>query len=121
MYARWIESMRNGIIEEIRFLMEQNDLTEIEIPETIGDPIFVIWFDKNGYPHECSVSKVIIEKDHIKVIGSDNESQTEHEMDSRYHLGAMNLDWLCNILEYVEVEVFNNDIIYLNTECHELL
>jgi len=121
MYARKIESIRNGIIKEIRFLMEKNEISEIERPKNIGDSIFVIRFDKNGYPYECRVSKVILEKDFITIVGIDNESETEHEMDSRYNLAGRNLDWLCNILEYIEVILSENDLIYFNTECHEFL
>jgi hypothetical protein len=64
---------------------------------------------------------VILEEDSLTVVGIDNESGCKHEMDSRYHLGARNLDWLCNILEYIEVILSDNDLIYLNTEFHELL
>lgn len=121
MYVRQIESIRNSIIREIRFLMEQNEISEIEIPENIGDQIYVIWFDKNGYPYECRANKVILEEDFITIVGIENESETEHEMDSRYHLGGRNLDWLCNILEYIELILSDNDLIYLNTECHGLI
>ena len=102
LYASQVEGLRNGIIREIRLLLEKNHLFEIKIPESIGDTTYVIWFDKNGYPYECGVTKVVLEKDYITVVAVENESGNEYEMDSRYHLGARNLDWLTDILGKIE-------------------
>ena len=102
LYAIQIEGLRNGIINEIMLLLKNNNLTEIEIPESIGDATFVICFDKNGYLHEAQVTKVILEEDHIKVVAKDTESDSEYEMDSRYNLGGRNLDWLVEIFYKTE-------------------
>lgn len=115
LYVSRIARLRNGLIKEIRFLLELNNLTEIEIPETIGDITYVIWFDKNGYPSECGVTRVILERDHITVVAKDNESEDEHEMDSRYHLGARNIDWLNNILENIENILLKDNNVNSNT------
>ena len=103
LYAIQIEGLRNGIINEIRLLLKNKNLTEIEIPESAGDAIFVVWFDKNGYPYEAQVTKVILKEDHLTVFAKDNESNSKYEMDSRYNLGARNLDWLADILGKIEV------------------
>ena len=59
LYTIQVEGLRNGIINEIRLLLKNNNLTEIEIPDNTGNATFVVWFDKNGYPHEAQVTKVI--------------------------------------------------------------
>ena len=115
LYAIQIEGFRTGIINEIMLLLKKNNLTEIEIPESAGDAIFVIWFDKNGYPHEAQVTRVILNEDHLTVVAKDNESDSEHEMDSRYNLGARNLDWLVEIFYKTENILSKDEMSVSNT------
>ena len=101
-YAPQIEAMRNGIIKEIRLLLESNNITKIEIPEINGDVVPVVCFDEDGYPFECGVTKVILRKKYIIVVATEYESDSKFRIDSRHDLGARNLDWLVAILEKIE-------------------
>ena len=53
-----IEELRADIIEAIRQLLQAHCMTEIRFPEDDGyDPVWVIWFNKNGDPYECMVTE----------------------------------------------------------------
>ncbi len=51
-----IEELREDIINEIRQLLHSHCMDEIRFPKEESDPVWVIWFDKNGDPYECRVT-----------------------------------------------------------------
>lgn len=51
-----IEELRKDIIEAIRQLLHDHAMNAIRFPEEDYDPVWVIWFGKNGDPYECRVT-----------------------------------------------------------------
>ena len=68
-----IEELRKDIIEAIRQLLHDHAMNAIRFPEEDYDPVWVIWFGKNG----------------------------EVECYSPFELGASNIDWLSGMYEAV--------------------
>ena len=52
-----IEELRKDIIEAIRQLLDAHGMKEISFCDSNDDPVWVIWFGKNGDPYECRVEK----------------------------------------------------------------
>ena len=50
-----IKELRGDIIDAIRQLLHAHCVKEIRLPEEDYDPVWVIWFGKNGEPYECRV------------------------------------------------------------------
>ena len=89
-----IEELRNGIIEAIRQLLHAHCVKEIRLPEEDYDPVWVIWFGKNGEPYECRVTGLRVTADSLTVLAEEKESGDEVECYGPFELGARNIDWL---------------------------
>lgn len=97
-----IEKLREEIIEAIRQLLQTHCMNEIRFPEDDGyDPIWVIWFDKNGDPYECRVVGLHVTDTGLTVIAEEKESGDKVECDCPFELGARNIDWLHEMYDAV--------------------
>ena len=91
-----IEELRNGIIEAIRQLLQAHSLAELAFTNREDDPVWIIWFGKNGDPYECRVTA-----DSLTVLAEEKESGDEVQCHSPFELGAKNIDWLHEMYEAV--------------------
>jgi len=111
-YATRIDSLRREIIRSIKQLYDQSleahCYRPLLISELVSEPTFVVWYGKYGEPYECRVSKIDFE-DGTLMLYAENENFKELlSVDSRYDIGARNLDWLNgvyeNMLETLKIE-----------------
>ena len=89
-----IEELRTDIIEAIRQLLHDHCMNEIRFPQEESDPVWVIWFDKNGDPYECRVTGLRVTDSSLTVIAEEKEGGYEVECYSPIELGTRNIDWL---------------------------
>ena len=94
-----IEELRKDIIEAIRQLLQAYSLTELAFTDREDDPVWIVWFGKNGDPYECRVTGVRITASSLTVIAEEKESGDEVECYGPFELGASNIDWLREIYE----------------------
>lgn len=104
-FSSRIEELRGDIIEAIRQLFHDYGLTELTFPEEQSDPVWVIWFSKNGDPYECRVTGIRISGDSLTVIAADKESGDEVECYGPFELGAKNIDWLNEMYEAAKLKL----------------
>lgn len=100
-----IEELRKDIIEAICQLLYAHGLTELTFTNQDEDPVWVIWFSKNGDPYECRVTGIRIGGDSLTVIATDKESGDEVECYGPFELGASNIDWLNGMYEAAKLEM----------------
>ena len=93
-FSRRIEELRTDIIEAIRQLLHDHCMNEIRFPQEESDPVWVIWFDKNGDPYECRVTGLRVTDSSLTVIAEEKEGGYEVECYSPFELGTRNIDWL---------------------------
>lgn len=96
-----IEKLRKDIIDAIRQLLHAHCMKEIRLPEEDYDPVWVIWFGKNGEPYECRVTGLRVTADSLTVLAEEKESGDEVQCHSPFELGAKNIDWLHEMYEAV--------------------
>lgn len=96
-----IEKLRKDIIDAIRQLLHAHCMKEIRLPEEDYDPLWVIWFGKNGEPYECRVTGLRVTADSLTVLAEEKESGDEVQCHSPFELGAKNIDWLHEMYEAV--------------------
>ena len=96
-----IEELRKDIIEAIRQLLHDHAMNAIRFPEEDYDPVWVIWFGKNGAPYECRVTGLRVTADSLTVLAEEKESGDEVQCHSPFELGAKNIDWLHEMYEAV--------------------
>ena len=96
-----IEELRKDIIEVIRQLLHDHAMNAIRFPEEDYDPVWVIWFGKNGAPYECRVTGLRVTDCSLTVLAEEKESGDEVECYSPFELGASNIDWLSGMYEAV--------------------
>lgn len=90
-----IEELRKEIIDAIRQLLYSHCMKEIRFLEEYEyDPVWVIWFGKNGDPYECKVTGLRVTDSSLTVLAAEKESGDEVECYSPFELGASNIDWL---------------------------
>ena len=89
-----IEKLRKDIIDAIRQLLQAHSLAELAFTNREDDPVWIIWFGKNGDPYECRVTGVRIMEGSLTVIAEEKESGDEVECYGPFELGARNIDWL---------------------------
>lgn len=89
-----IEELRKDIIEATRQLLYSHAMKAIRFPEEDYDPVWVIWFNKNGDPYECRVTGLRVTANSLTVLAEERESGDEVECHSPFELGASNIDWL---------------------------
>lgn len=102
-----IEELRKDIIEAIRQLLDAHGMKEISFSDSNDDPVWVIWFGKNGDPYECRVTKLKVTEDSMTVIALEKESGDEVACYTPYDLGASNIDWLNQMYEAVRLQLEN--------------
>ena len=96
-----IKELRGDIIDAIRQLLHTHCVKEIRLPEEDYDPVWVIWFGKNGEPYECRVTGLRVTDSSLTVLAEEKESGDEVECYSPFELGASNIDWLSGMYEAV--------------------
>ena len=96
-----IKELRGDITDAIRQLLHAHCMKEIRLPEEDYDPVWVIWFGKNGEPYECRVTGLRVTADSLTVLAEEKESGDEVECYSPFELGASNIDWLSGMYEAV--------------------
>ena len=106
-FSNRIEELRKDIIEAIRQLLDAHGMKEISFSDSNDDPVWVIWFGKNGDPYECRVTKLKVTEDSMTVIALEKESGDEVACYTPYDLGASNIDWLNQMYEAVRLQLEN--------------
>ena len=96
-----IEELRRDIIDAIRQLLYDHAMNAIRFPEEDYDPVWVIWFNKNGDPYECKVTGLRVTDSSLTVLAEERESGDEVECYSPFELGASNIDWLNGMYDAV--------------------
>lgn len=96
-----IEELRKEIIDAIRQLLHDHAMDAIRFPEEDYDPVWVIWFNKNGDPYEGMVTGLRVTAGSLTVIAEEKESGDEVECYSPFELGASNIDWLSGMYDAV--------------------
>ena len=104
-FANKVETLRQEIIGAIRSLLTGRGLTDYRLTKEQDDAIWVIWFGKNSEPYECMVTGVSVIEDGIVVHAYEREGAIEVSCNSRYDLGARNIDWLLEIYEAIKREL----------------
>ena len=104
-----IEELRKDIIEAIRQLLDAHGLKEISFSDNDDDPVWVIWFGKNGDPYECRVTGLNVTASSLTVFASEKESGDEVACYSPFELGASNIDWLNQMYEAVRLQLENTN------------
>ncbi len=107
-----IEELRKDIIDGIRQLLHARNLDAIQFPEDDYDPVWVIWFNRNGDPYECRVTGVRVTDNSLTVLAEEKESGDEVECHSPFELGAKNIDWLHEMYDAIwqQLEAADNEI-----------
>ena len=82
-----IKELRGDIIDAIRQLLHAHCMKEIRLPEEDYDPVWVIWFGKNGEPYECRVTGLRVTADSLTVLAEEKESGDEVQCHSPFELG----------------------------------
>lgn len=113
-YWSRIESIRKELRDEIKMIMQDNNLSEVDFTNSEGDAIYVVWFDHDGDPYDTPVIKVVVSKDgtlslDVATENVDLEDIKEGEKIATtnvniYELGLRNIDWLYEILLKVKTE-----------------
>lgn len=96
-----IEELRRDIINAIRQLLHDHAMNAIRFPEEDYDPVWVVWFNKNGDPYECKVTGLRVTDNSLTVIAEEKESGDEVECYSPFELGTRNIDWLHEMYDAV--------------------
>lgn len=111
-----IEELREDIINEIRQLLHAHCMNEIRFPEEESDPVWIIWFGKNGDPYECRVTGLRVTDSSLTVIADEKEGGYEVECCSPFELGASNIDWLHEMYNAVWKQLEGEDDVEPETE-----
>lgn len=111
-----IEELRTDIIEAIRQLLHDHCMNEIRFPQEESDPVWVIWFDKNGDPYECRVTGLRVTDSSLTVIAEEKEGGYEVECYSPFELGTRNIDWLHEMYDVVWKQLEGENNVELETE-----
>lgn len=111
-FSSRIEELRKDIIDGIRQLLYASHLDAIQFPEGDYDPVWVIWFNRNGDPYECRVTGVRVTDNSLTVLAEEKESGDEVECHSPFELGAKNIDWLHEMYDAIwqQLEAADNEI-----------
>ena len=104
-----IEELRKDIIEAIRQLLYAHGLKEISFADNDEDPVWVIWFGKNGDPYECRVTGLEVTDNSLTVFASEKECGEEVACRTPYELGASNIDWLNQMYEAAMLQLENTN------------
>ncbi len=95
-----INTLRKELIQAIRQVLIDNNLTEIEFAEDNEEAVFVVSFDDDCNGYDCPVRKVSLNEDSIS-LDVENVYGDFSTTLFRYDLGCQNLDWLSAILDKI--------------------
>lgn len=116
MFGDRIEELRKDIIGAIRQLLHDHAMNAVRFTEGEYDPVWVIWFGKNGDPYECRVTGLRVTAGSLTVIAEEKESGDEVECYSPFELGASNIDWLSGMYEAVWRQLEDSENVEPQTE-----
>lgn len=112
-----IKELREDIINEIRKLLHAHCMNEIRFSEDDGyDPVWVIWFGKNGDPYECMVTGLRVTENSLTVLAEEKESGDKVECYSPFELGTRNIDWLHGMYDAVWWQLESEEDVEPETE-----
>ncbi len=98
-FAERIKDLRKEITASIVRILANNNLQELEIPEEIEEPTYVVYFGDHGEGYDCPVKKVCIEDGALSLLVEFDEDGEGVIYAS--DLGCRNLDWLNGIRENI--------------------
>lgn len=93
-------ALRKEITEAIIDLLKRNNITMVTLDEDPDHLSYVVWFDDDGYGHDCVVQTVMLDGDSnfdLEVY-SETVGYTVTLSTKDYDIGCMNVHWLADIL-----------------------
>ena len=102
-FSRQIENLRKEIIAAVIGLLRRHGLTELEFPESgtvpnAPDLVYVIFFDDDGDPFECIITKVSVMGDTLYLTAKEKHDGYIFRTESQFDLSVRNPIWLNEIL-----------------------
>lgn len=102
-FSKQIEDLRKEITGAIIGLLRRHGLTELEFPESdtvsdAPDSVYVIFFDDDGDPFECVVTKISITGNSLCLTASEKHDGFTFRTDSQFDLSVSSPIWLNAIL-----------------------
>lgn len=101
-YSEKIENLRREITDAIIGLLLRHGLTELDFTDPgmnpdAPDAVYVIFFDYNGDPYECIVTKISIAGDSLRITAADKHDGCVFETESPFDLSSRSPIWLNDI------------------------
>ena len=102
-FRKQIEDLRKEITEAIIVLLRKHGLMELEFPDfytipNAPDSVYVIFFDDDGDPFECIITKVSVMGDTLYLTAREKHDGYIFRTESQFDLSVRNLIWLNEIL-----------------------
>lgn len=102
-FSKQIEDLRKEITEAIIGLLSRHGLTELEFPESgtvpnAPDFVYVIFFDDDGDPFECIITKVSVMGNSLYLTAREKHDGYIFRTESQFNLSVRSLIWLNEIL-----------------------
>lgn len=102
-FSKQIEDLRKEITGAIIGLLRRHGLTELEFPESgtvpnVPDSVYVIFFDDDGDPFECIITKFSVMGDSLYLTAREKHDGYIFRTESQFDLSVRNLIWLNEIL-----------------------
>lgn len=102
-FSKQLENLRREITGAIIGLLRIHGLTELEFPESgtvpnVPDSVYVIFFDDDGDPFECIITKVSVMGDSLYLTAREKHDGYIFRTESQFDLSVRNLIWLNEIL-----------------------
>ncbi|MFR9545936.1 MAG: hypothetical protein SNJ29_10210 [Rikenellaceae bacterium] len=109
-YWSRIEDIGNELRDEIKKIMQDNNLTVLDFTKREDDKIYVVWFNNDGEPFDTPVVKIECENDSLFIEAAlENVDFEDFELQeietislNRYDLAQRNVSWLAEILDAVK-------------------
>ncbi len=102
-FSKQIEDLRKEITEAIIELLRKHGLTEQEFPESgtvpnAPDSVYVIFFDDDGDPFECEITKVSVMDNYLYLTAREKHDDYIFQTESQFDLSIRSPIWLNEIL-----------------------
>ena len=102
-FSKQIENLRKEITEAIIGLLRRHGLTGLEFPESgtvpnAPDSVYVIFFDDDGDPFECEITKVSVMGNSLYLTAREKHDGYIFRTESQFDLSVRCLIWLNEIL-----------------------
>ncbi len=109
-YWSRIEDICNELRDEIKKIMQDNNLTELDFTKREDDKIYVVWFNNDGEPFDTPVVKIECENGSLFIEAAlENVDFEDFELQeietvslNKYDLAQRNVSWLAEILDAVK-------------------